>query len=156
MTYSELLAQQERERELLNQQYYADHATIREMQQNHYDKSRFDGQLERLQADFERKSKEMDIRFKTEQRTHLNEPDMPEPEHKLDISESQDKAAAMMQDYKKRQADGEKKNQDSDQQGRVPTKPTSKPDEAEVKKMAQQMRQDREQKQQQRRRGFKR
>ena len=59
MAYSDLLAQQQKELERLNQEYYADHVTIKKLQDEHYDKTRHDGQLDRLKEGFERKVKEV-------------------------------------------------------------------------------------------------
>lgn len=121
MSYSDLLARQQRELELLHQSYYADHAKISQLQKDFFDKTRYAGQLERLQADFERKVKAMESRFQQEQREYLKEPEPPEP--KPDISQSQDKAVVMMQEYRQQQADREKKIQEAPK----PDKPTQSP-----------------------------
>ncbi|WP_375444406.1 hypothetical protein [uncultured Fibrella sp.] len=42
-------------------------------------------------------------------KNYLNEPDLPQAEKKPDISESQDKALIMMQNYRKQQADRERR-----------------------------------------------
>lgn len=138
MSYSDLLAQQDKELEQLHQRFYADQAMIRKLQGDHFDQTRYDGQLERLQADFERQRDAMQTRFEQEQKTYLNEPDMPQADKKPDISESQDKAVVMMQDYKEQHANREQKNQEPPQ----PSKPlqasppsASNPKEEDIKKM---------------------
>ncbi|MBO0949217.1 hypothetical protein [Fibrella forsythiae] len=86
MAYSDLLAQQDKELQQLHQRLYADQAMIRKLQSDHFDQTRYDGQLERLQADFERQRDVMQTRFEQEQKAYLNEPDMPQVEKKPDIS----------------------------------------------------------------------
>ncbi|MEZ0542543.1 hypothetical protein [Fibrella arboris] len=138
MSYSDLLAQQDKELEQLHQRFYADQAMIRKLQGDHFDQTRYDGQLERLQADFERQRDAMQTRFEQEQRTHLNEPDLPQVEKKPDISESQDKAVVMMQNYKKQQANREQKNQEPPQPGKpLQASPpsASNPKDEDIKKM---------------------
>jgi hypothetical protein len=136
MAYSDLLAKQQRDLELLHQSHYADEATLRQLQKDHYDKTRYDGQLERLQADFQNKAKEMESRFQQEQRSYLNEPEPPAP--KPDISQSQDKAVVMMQEYRQQQADREKKNQEapqSDKPTQSPSPSASNPKDEDIKRM---------------------
>ncbi|WP_077920523.1 hypothetical protein [Spirosoma sp. 209] len=156
MAYSDLLARQDKELERLNQEYYADQATIRQLQKDHYDKSRFDGQLQRLQTLHEKKVKDVQARFAQEQREYLGEPTPPEPAP--DISQSQDKAVSMITSYRQQQTEPNKSSQ-QDAEGKY-----SKPyqavkdqpnNEDEIKRLAQQMRAKRGQKQQHRR-GFRR
>lgn len=157
MAYSDLLAQQDKELERLNQEYYADQATIKNLRNNHYDKSQFDGQLERLQKLHEKKVKDLQSRFAQEQREYLGEPTPPAP--RPDISQSQDKAADMIKAYRQQQTEPNKSGQQdtSGQQIKQPHAAKGQPvDEAEVKKMAQQAREKREQRNQQPRRGFRR
>lgn len=159
MSYSDLLARQDKELEQLNQEYFADQATIRQLQNDHYNKSRFGGQLDRLKELHEKKVKDVQTRFAQEQREYLGEPEPPEPAP--DISQSQDKAADMIKAYRQQQAEPNKSGQQDTGNGQSikssqPVKGQSV-DEAEVKKLAQQTREKREQKQQQQhRRGFRR
>ncbi|QDK82641.1 hypothetical protein EXU85_30145 [Spirosoma sp. KCTC 42546] len=158
MSYSDLLAQQDKELERLNQEYYTDQATIRQLQNDHYDKTKYDGQLDRLKTLHEKKVKDVQTRFSQEQREYLGEPTPPEP--LPDISQSQDKAADMIKAYRQQQTSA----QASAQQNLGGSQEIKRPqhakgqvvDEAEVKKLAQQAREKREQKQQQHRRGFRR
>ncbi|WP_421828336.1 hypothetical protein [Larkinella sp.] len=157
MSYSDLLAQQDKELERLNQEYYADHATIKNLQNEHYDKARFAGQLDRLKELHEKKVKDLQSRFAQEQRTYLGEPTPPEP--RPDISQSQDKAADMIKTYRQQQTEPNTTTQQGsgDQQMKPPQNVKGRPaDEAEVKRLAQETREKREQKTQQRRRGFRR
>ena len=157
MPYSDLLAQQDKELEQLNQNYYADEATIRQLQKDHYDKTKYDGQLDRLKELHEKQVKEVQTRFAQEQRDYLGEPTPPPP--LPDISQSQDKAAGMIKAYRKEQAEPKKSGQqDTDgQQMKQPHAVKGQPVyEAEVKKLAQQAREKREQRTQQPRRGFRR
>ncbi|RCR67528.1 hypothetical protein [Larkinella punicea] len=157
MSYSDLLAQQDKELERLNQDYYADQATIKNLQNEHYDKTRFDGQLDRLKDLHEKKVKDVQTRFAQEQRNYLGEPTPPAP--LPDMSQSQDKAADMIKAYRQQQAEPNKSGQQDTggQQVKPPQVAKGQPvDEAEVKKLAQQAREKREQKTQQRRRGFRR
>jgi hypothetical protein len=156
-SYSDLLAQQDKELERLNQSYYADQATIRQLQKEHYDKSRFAGHLDRLQELHEQKVKELQTRFAQEQRAYLGEPTPPDP--RPDISQSQDKAADMIRAYRKQQAEPNKSGQEdiSEQHFKQPQVAKGQSvDETEVKKLAQQAREKREQKTRQPRRGFRR
>lgn len=159
MSYSDLLARQDKELEQLNQKYYADQATIRQLQNDHYDKTKYDGQLDRLRTLHEKKVKDVQTRFAQEQREYLGEPSPPEPAP--DIYQSQDKAADMIKAYRLQQSSTQTSSQ-QDTGGSQTIKPsqpvTRQPvDEAEVKKLAQQAREKREQKhQQQYRRGFRR
>ncbi len=157
MAYSDLLAQQEKELERLNQDYYADHVTIKNLQNEHYDKTRYNGQLERLQELHERKVKELQTRFTHEQREYLGEPTPPDP--MPDISQSQDKAAGMIRDYRQQQAKPNTASQ-QDTGGQQVQQPQAarerSVDEDEVKKLAQQAREKREEKNKQRQRGFRR
>ena len=140
MAYSDLLAQQDNELQQLHQRFYADQAMLKKLQGDHFDQTRYDGQLERLQADFERQRDVMQTRFEQEQKTHLNEPDTPQAEKKPDISDSQDKAVMMMQDYRKQQADREQKKQEApqpDKATQAPSPSASQPNEADIKKMMQ-------------------
>ncbi|WP_040006575.1 hypothetical protein [Fibrisoma limi] len=159
MSYSDLLARQEKELEQLNQEYYADQANLKDLQNKHYDKSQYDGQLDRLKVLHEKKVKEFQTRFAQEQRDYLGEPIPPTPIP--DISQSQDKAADMIKAYRQQQTSTKTSGQQDTDGGQEiehsqPVK--SQPiDEAEVKKLAQQARMKREQKhQQQHRRGFRR
>ena len=157
MAYSDLLAQQNKDLERLNQDYYADQATIKNLRNDHYDKSQFDGQLDRLQQLHEKKVKEMQTRFAQEQRNYLGEPTPPAA--LPDISQSQDKAADMIKAYKQQQTEPKTSGQQDTggQPMKQPQAVKGQPvDEAEVKKLAQQTREQREQKTQQRRRGFRR
>lgn len=157
MSYSDLLARQDKELERLNQEYYADQATVKNLQNEHYDKNRFDGQLDRLQELHERKVKDLQTRFAQDQRSYLGEPTPPAP--LPDISQSQDKAADMIKTYRQQQAEPNTANQQgtgSQQMNQLHTAKGQSVDEAEVKKLAQQAREKREEKTQQRRRGFKR
>ncbi|MBD2704862.1 hypothetical protein IC229_29795 [Spirosoma sp. BT702] len=159
MSYSDLLAQQDKELERLNQDYYADQATIRQLQNDHYDKSRFDGQLDRLKDLHEKKVKDVQTRFAQEQRDYLGEPTPPEPSP--DISQSQDKATDMIKAYRQQQTESQtrgRQDTDSVQDAKRLQPLKGQPvDEDEVKKLAQQAREKREQKyQQQPRRGFRR
>lgn len=158
MSYSDLLATQERELELLNQSYYADQAMVKKLRNDHYNASRFDGQLQRLQELHERRVKEVQARFEKEQRDYLGEPTPAPP--LPDISQSQDKALNMIRTHRQRESESCQTNQ-QDATGGQPAKQTQavkgQPvDEAEVKKLAQQAREKREQKSQHYRRGFKR
>ena len=138
MAYSDLLAQQQKELERLNQEYYADHVTIKKLQDEHYDKTRHDGQLDRLKEGFERKVKEVQARFAQEQREYLGEPAPPEPSP--DISQSQDKAVVMMQEYRQQQADQKNKNQETpkpDKPTQAPSPSANNPKEEDIKKMMQ-------------------
>ncbi|MBN8824095.1 MULTISPECIES: hypothetical protein [unclassified Spirosoma] len=159
MSYSDLLAQQDKELERLNQEYFADQATVRQLQNDHYDKAKYDGQLDRLKTLHEKKVKDVQTRFAQEQREYLGEPTPTEPAP--DISQSQDKAADMIKAYRQQQTEGQSSGQQDTGGGEEIKR--SKPakgqpvDEAEVKKLAQQAREKREQKQQQQyRRGFRR
>lgn len=158
MSYSNLLAQQDKELERLNQEYYADQATIRQLQKDHYDKSRFDGQLDRLKELHEKKVKDVQTRFAQEQREYLGEPTPPQPAP--DISQSQDKATDMLKAYRQQQTTTQTTSQQDAGGGKEINR--SQPvkgqpvDENEVKKLAQQAREKREQQQQQHRRGFRR
>ena len=157
MAYSDLLAQQDKELERLHQDYYADQATIRQLQHEHYDKAKYDGQLDRLREQHEKKVKDVQTRFSQEQRTYLGEPTPPAP--LPDISQSQDKAADMIKAYKQQQTEPKTSGQQDTggQQSKQPQTVKGPPvDEAEVRKLAQQTREQREQKTQQRRRGFRR
>lgn len=157
MSYSDLLAQQDKELERLNQDYYADQATIRNLQKDHYDKNRFDGQLDRLKELHEKKVKDVQTRFAQEQRNYLGEPTPPDP--LPDISQSQDKAADMIKTYRQQQTAPNTTTQQGTggQQVKEPQIVKGRPvDEAEVKTLAQQAREKREQKSQQRRHGFRR
>ncbi|GAB4023455.1 hypothetical protein GCM10028808_73970 [Spirosoma migulaei] len=159
MSYSDLLAQQDKELERLNQEYYADQATIRQLQNDHYDKAKYDGQLDRLKTLHEKKVKDVQTRFAQEQREYLGEPTPPEPSP--DISQSQDKAADMIKAYRQQQTSTQTEDQQSTGGGQevkrsqlIKGQPV---DEDEVKRLAQQTREKREQKyQQQHRRGFRR
>lgn len=158
MAYNDLLAQQDKELERLNQEYYADQATIRQLQNDHYDKSRFDGQLDRLKTLHEKKVKDVQTRFAQEQREYLGEPTPPEPAP--DISQSQDKAADMIKAYRQQQTSTQTSDQQNVDGGQEikrsqPAKGQAV-DEAEVKKLVQQAREKREQRIQQPRRGFRR
>ncbi|MBD2705438.1 hypothetical protein IC229_32810 [Spirosoma sp. BT702] len=158
MAYSDLLGQQDKELERLNQEYFADQATIRNLQKEHYDKTKYDGQLERLKELHEKKVKDVQTRFAQEQREYLGEPNPPAP--RPDISQSQDKAFNMIKTYREQQTESQtSREQDSGGGQEVKrTQPVKgQPvDEAEVKKLAQQAREKREQKHQQHRRGFRR
>lgn len=157
MSYSDLLAQQEKELERLNQDYYADHVTIKTLQNEHYDKTRYDGQLKRLQELHERKIKELQTRFTQEQREYLGEPTPPAP--MPDISQSQDKAAGMIKDYQQQRAKPDTASQQdtgSQQMQKPQAARGNSVDEAEVKKLAQEAREKREEKNKQRQRGFRR
>jgi hypothetical protein len=157
MAYSDLLAQQDKELEQLNQTYYADQATIRNLQKDHYDKTKYDGQLDRLKELHEKQVKDVQTRFAQEQREYLGEPAPPPP--LPDISQSQDKAADMIKAYRQQQAEPNKSGQQDTggQQVKPPQAAKGNPiDEAEVKKLAQQAREKREQRAQQPRRGFRR
>lgn len=157
MSYSDLLAQQNKELERLNQNYYADQATLKNLRNDHYDKSQFDGQLERLQKLHERHVKDLQDRFAQEQRDYLGEPLPPAP--LPDISQSQDKATEMIKAYRQQPTEPNKSGQldIGSQPMRPPHAAKGQPvDEAEVKKLAQQAREKREQKTQQPRRGFRR
>jgi hypothetical protein len=129
------------------------------LQKEHYDKSRFDGQLDRLKELHEKKVKDLQTRFSREQREYLGEPAPPEPSP--DMSQSQDKAADMIKAYRQQQIESRTTGQQESGGGQQ-IKPSQgvkgQPiDEAEVKKLAQQTREKREQKyQQQHRRGFRR
>lgn len=158
MAYSDLLAQQDKELEQLNQTYYADQAMIRNLQKDHYDKTKYDGQLDRLKERHEKQVKEVQTRFAQEQRDHLGEPTPPEPAP--DISQSQDKAADMLKTYRQQQTTTQTSHHQDSGGGKEINR--SQPvkgqpvDDDEVKKMAQQAREKREQKHQQPRRGFRR
>lgn len=157
MSYSDLLAQQNKELEQMNQIYYADQAKIRILRNDHYDKSQFDGQLERLQKLHEQQVKEAQARFAQAQRDYLGEPAPPAP--LPDISQSQDKAAEMIRNYRKQPTEPNKSGQQEsgDQQTKQADAAKEQPvDEAEVKKLAQQAREKREEKARQPRRGFRR
>ncbi|WP_338875004.1 hypothetical protein WBJ53_05245 [Spirosoma sp. SC4-14] len=159
MSYSDLLAQQDKELERLNQEYYADQATIRQLQNDHYDKGRFDGQLDRLKTLHEKKVKEVQTRFVQEQREYLGEPTPAEPAP--DISKSQDKAVDMIKAYRQQQnatQTGDQQDVGGGQEIKRSQPAKGQPvDETEVKKLAQQEREKREQKHQQHhRRGFRR
>ncbi|MFC5410866.1 hypothetical protein ACFPMF_16220 [Larkinella bovis] len=160
MSYSDLLAQQDKELERLNQEYYADHATIKNLQNDHYDKGRFEGQLDRLKQLHEKKVKDLQTRFAQEQREYLGEPTPPEPSP--DISQSQDKAVDMIKAHRQQQTESPPSSRQGMGGGQETTRSQSvkgqSVDEAEVKRLAQQTREKREQKQQQqqRRRGFRR
>lgn len=159
MSYSDLLAQQDKELEQLNQEYYADQATVRQLQNDHYDKAKYDGQLERLKTLHEKKVKDVQTRFAQEQREYLGEPTPPEPAP--DISQSQDKAAGMIKTYRQQQTTAQTSGQhDTGESQEIKRSQLTKGqpvDEAEVKRLAQQAREKREQKhQQQHRRGFRR
>ena len=156
MSYSDLLAQQDKELERLNQEYYADQATVRQLQNDHYNKAKYDGQLDRLKTLHEKKVKDVQTRFAQEQREYLGEPTPPEPSP--DISQSQDKAADMIKAYRQQQTEGQSSSQQDTGGGeeikRFQPAKGQPVDEAEVKKLAQQAREKREQKQH--RRGFRR
>lgn len=157
MSYSDLLAQQDKELERLNQTYYADQATIQQLQSEHYDKARFTGQLDRRQELHERQVKDLQTRFAQEQRGYLGEPTPPAP--LPDISQSQDKATEMIKTYRQKQAEptiASQQNAGSQQIQRPNIAKGHPVDESEVKKLAQQAREKREEKTQQRRRGFRR
>lgn len=157
MSYSDLLGRQDKELEWLHQEYYADQATVKNLRNDHYDKSQFDGQLERLQKLHERQVKDLQARFAQEQRDYLGEPTPPAP--LSDISQSQDKAADMIKAYRQQQTEPNKSTQQDtgSQQMKQPHAVKEHPvDEAEVKKLAQQAREKREQKTQQRRHSFRR
>lgn len=157
MSYSDLLAQQDKELERLNQDYYADQATVKNLQNEHYDKTRFAGQLDRLQELHERKVKDLQDRFAQDQRGYLGEPTPPAP--LPDISQSQDKAADMIKTYRQQQAEPITAGQSDAGSQQVQQSNVNKGhpvDESEVKKLAQQAREKREEKTQHRRRGFKR
>lgn len=147
MAYSDLLAQQDNELQRLHQRFYADQAMIRKLQGEHFDQARYAGQLERLQADFERQRDMMQTRFEQEQKAHLNEPDTPQAEKKPDISESQDKAVVMMRDYRKQQTDREQKKQKTpqpDKPTQAPSPSASPPKDEDIKKMMQETKKRRE------------
>jgi len=159
MSYSDLLARQDKELERLHQEYFADQATIRQLQHDHYNKAKYDGQLDRLKALHEKKVKDVQTRFAQEQREYLGEPTPPEPAP--DISQSQDKAADMIKAYRQQQTSTQSSARQDEGGGQEIER--SRPikgqpvDEAEVKRLAQQAREKREQKhQQQHRRGFRR
>lgn len=157
MAYSDLLAQQDKELERLTQNFYADQATIKNMQKDHYDKSRFDGQLDRIKELHEKNVKDAQTRFAQEQRDYLGEPTPPAP--LPDISQSQDKAADMIKAYRQQQAEPNKAGQQDTGGQQIKPLQAAKGqpvDEAEVKKLAQQAREKREQRTQQPRRGFRR
>ena len=157
MSYSDLLAQQDKELERLNQEYFADREGIKKLQNEYYDKTQHDGQLDRLKVAFEQKVKDTQSRFAQEQRGYLGEPIPPAP--LPDISQSQDKAADMIKAYRQQQTESHKTNHQDSGAGQQmkPSQVKGQPvDEAEVKKLAQQAREKREQKTQQPRRGFRR
>lgn len=157
MAYSDLLAQQNKELERINQNYYVDQATIKNLQKDHYDQAHFAGQLDRLRALHEKEVKEVQTRFAQEQRDYLGEPTPPPPSP--DITQSQDKAAGMIKAYREQQTVPNTASQQNtgSQQTKQPQAVKEQPvDEAEVKKLAQQAREKREQKFQHYRRGFKR
>ncbi|MEZ0611380.1 hypothetical protein ACAW74_22910 [Fibrella sp. WM1] len=138
MSYSDLLAQQDKELQQLHQRFYTDQAMIRKLQGDHFDQTRYAGQLERLQADFERQRDVMQTRFEQEQKTYLNEPDQPQAEKKPDISDSQDKAFVMMQDYRTQQANREQKQQDTfkaDKPRQASPPSASNPTDEDIKKL---------------------
>ncbi|WP_375443729.1 hypothetical protein [uncultured Fibrella sp.] len=137
MAYSDLLAEQDKELEQLHQRFYADQAMIRKMQGDHFDQTRYEGQLERLQADFERQRDAMQTRFEQEQRTHLNEPDLPQAEKRPDISESQDKAVVMMKEYRQQQTSRDPKQEEPLKTDKpLQASPSaSNPKEEDIKKM---------------------
>lgn len=157
MSYSDLLARQEKELEGLNQEYYADHVTIKKLQDEHYDKTHYDGQLKRLKEAHERNVKNTQSRFAVEQKEYLGEPIPADP--LPDISQTQDKAAGMIKDYQQRQAKPSTANQHEtgSQQMQQPQAAKGRSvDEAEIKKLAQQAREKREEKTNQRQRNFRR
>lgn len=124
MSYSDLLAHQDKELERLNQAFYADYAKISELQRGHYDPSRFDGELDRLKGAFERDSRAMQGRFEQERKTFLKEPVSQttdaEPAKEFDLSASQDKANEML-NSRRQQISPENKSQPTPQPGQKET-----------------------------------
>jgi hypothetical protein len=120
MSYSDLLARQEQELSQLNAQYFVDHTAIKKLQAGHHDSSFYAGELERLQAAHVRKVKETEARFATERKTYLNEPDITpdmaahgDSEMLGNLSVSQDKAVAMLDEYRQRQQQQAGREKDS-------------------------------------------
>lgn len=161
MSYSDLLARQEKELERLNQEYYADHVTIKKLQDEHYDKTRYDGQLERLKEAHERKVKDAQSRFATEQKAYLNEPDAPTVETlnakaKPDISESQDKMAATLEQRQQQRTTAETKPHHEPHSGKDQTAPVKDKDMTDEVQRLMKQSQERRAQQKQHRRGYRR
>ena len=161
MPYSDLLAQQEKELERLNQEYYADHVTIKKLQDEHYDKTRYDGQLERLKEGHERKVKDVEARFAKEQKGYLNERDAPATETLKDktppdMSDSQDKMAATLEQRRQQRATAETKPQQDPRPGKDQTAPVKDKDMTDEVQRLMKESQERRAQQKQHRRGFRR
>lgn len=73
MLYSDLLSQQQNELEKLNIEFYQDREAIKQLQSVHYNPNEYDGQLERLEANFSRNQAAMRERFEVEQQEFLQE-----------------------------------------------------------------------------------
>lgn len=161
MAYSDLLAQQQKELERLNQDYYANHVTIKKLQDEHYDKTRYDGQLERLKDGHERQVKEVEARFAKEQKEYLNEPDAPSIETlkdkaQPDISENQDRMAATLEQRRQQRATAETKPQQDLRSGKEQGKPVKDKDMTDEVQRLMKESQERRAQQKQHRRGFRR
>ncbi|MDQ1086147.1 hypothetical protein [Siphonobacter sp. SORGH_AS_1065] len=139
MLYSDLLSRQDKELEQLNQRYFVDHQNLVSLQDQHYDKNRYQGELARLQQAHERTVKEMEKRFKEEQRKFLNEPITPsslkEKSTASDISLHQDKALKLIKDYK------------TQQEAKPVESTSSSPTQDEIDKLVAEQKQNRQQKQ---------
>lgn len=99
-TYYELLERQEKELQAMVKEHFIVSEQIKRLQQEHYDPKKYEREIERLDKSHTESIKELQERFKEEQRVYLGEP-MPTPIS--DISDNQDKAVQMIKDFRNSQ-----------------------------------------------------
>lgn len=99
-TYYELLERQEKELQAMVKEHFRVSEQIKRLQREHYDPKKYEREIERLDISHTESIKELEERFKEEQRVYLGEL-VPTPIS--DISDNQDKAVQMIKDFRNSQ-----------------------------------------------------
>jgi hypothetical protein len=123
MLYSDILKQEDAALNQLQQDYYTATQEIKQMEGYHFDRHKFDGELERLKAGHERKVKETEAEFEQKKAEFLREDAPPLPreiddqrqsDKKQDLSDRQDIALAMIKEVRdKRESSNDPKGEPS-------------------------------------------